>query len=296
MRAIGLLGNYGLVATVAFVLGLLTGGFSLLASEITILSLSVMMALSLSNIEINKGVLKGTAKPTLQVLLLNYVMLTGLILLVSCFFEGEVGAGWVLMAAVPSAVAVVPFTYMLGGDTKLSLVGTTTIYLLSLAIAPLITLAFLGQDIDRLRLVSTIILMILIPIAVSQLRPLRKMPSTTKSPMINICFGVLVFAMTGANRLAFTEDPMMVFWVSVASFIRTFLIGMLVFMVVRALRQPMERGVVLALFSSYKNLGLTAAIAMALIGSDAAIPAIICIPFEIFWLIALKRAIRIGKR
>ncbi|MEM4262323.1 MAG: hypothetical protein QXY98_01125 [Thermoplasmata archaeon] len=295
MRTSDALGSYGIIATAAFVLGLLIGGFPMFASEITIVSLAVMMTLSLSNVTIGRGVLKGTARPTMLAFLLNYVLLTGLILAMAWFFDEELGAGWVLMAAVPSAVAVVPFTYMLGGDTRLSLVGTTTIYLLSLILAPLITIVFLGQAIDRFRLLYTIVLMILIPIAVSQLPALRKMGSSTKTPLINICFGVLVFTMTGANRSAFTEDPSMVFWVSVASFVRTFLIGMMILAASRALRQPGERSVVLVLFSSYKNLGLTAALAMALIGSTAAIPATICIPFEIFWLIALKWLVRVPR-
>jgi len=293
MRALDIFGGYGTIATTAFVLGLLLGGFPLFASEITILSLAAMMTLSLSNMAIGRDVLRGTATPTLLAILLNYVLLTGLILIISSFFNGELAAGWVLVAAVPSAVAVVPYTYMLGGDTRLSLVGTTAIYFLSLILAPLITIVFLGQEIDRIRLVYTIVLMILIPIAVSQLPPLRRMSASRKTPLINICFGVLVFTMTGANRSAFTGDPNMVFWVSSACFVCTFLIGVIILLVSRARKQPPERGVAFVLFSSYKNTGLAAAVAMALIGPAAAIPATIFVPFEIFWLVTLKRLVRL---
>jgi len=293
MQALDIFGGYGTIATTAFVLGLLLGGFPLFASEITILSLAAMMTLSLSNVAIGRDVLRGTATPTLLAILLNYVLLTGLILIISSFFNGELAVGWVLVAAVPSAVAVVPYTYMLGGDTRLSLVGTTAIYFLSLILAPLITIVFLGQEIDRIRLVYTIVLMILIPIAVSQLPPLRRMSVSRKTPLINICFGVLVFTMTGANRSAFTGDPNMVFWVSSACFVCTFLIGVIILLVSRARKQPPERGVALVLFSSYKNTGLAAAVAMALIGPAAAIPATIFVPFEIFWLVTLKRLVRL---
>jgi BASS family bile acid:Na+ symporter len=293
MRALDIFGGYGTIATTAFVLGLLLGGFPLFASEITILSLAAMMTLSLSNVAIGRDVLRGTATPTLLAILLNYVLLTGLILIISSFFNGELAAGWVLVAAVPSAVAVVPYTYMLGGDTRLSLVGTTVIYFLSLILAPLITIVFLGREIDRIRLVYTIVLMILIPIAVSQLPPLRRMSASRKTQLINICFGVLVFTMTGANRSAFTGDPNMVFCVSSACFVCTFLIGVIILSVSRARKQPPERGVAFVLFSSYKNTGLAAAVAMALIGPAAAIPATIFVPFEIFWLVTLKRLVRL---
>ncbi|MDH4122714.1 MAG: hypothetical protein OEV21_01305, partial [Thermoplasmata archaeon] len=226
---------------------------------------------------------------TLLSILLNYALLTGLILVMTLFFSDEsLIAGWVLMAAVPSAVAVVPFTYMLKGDTRLSLMGTTSIYLLSLVLAPLITLVFLGQEIDRFRLIYTIVLMILIPIGISQLPQLRRIGTGLKTPMINACFAVLVFAMTGANREAFGEDPSMVAWVAVACLTRTFIVGLVVLYLLKFTKMPVEKKTTLVLFSSYKNLGLTAAIAMALIGYEAAIPATICIPFEIFWLVALK--------
>ena len=283
-----LLGSYSLVVTIALLLGLLTGGFPAYASEITIGSLAVMMTLSLSNVTIGRESLRGIARPTLMSVILNYLLLTGLLLGIALFFTDDLRTGWILMAAVPSAVAVVPFAYMLGGDTRLALMGTTAIYLLSLVLAPLLTLIFIGQEIDRERLITTIVLMILIPIGVSQLKPLRLLRQSVKNPFINICFGVLVFAMTGANRGAFTEDPSMVAWVSLASLIRTFGIGIAILGILMLLKNQMARGKVYVLFGSYKNLGLTAAVAMALVSSEAAIPATICIPFEIFWLVFLK--------
>jgi len=281
--------NYAFIVVIALILGLATGGFPGYPAEITIAALAIMMTLSLSEIRITRGSFSGLGGPTVAAIALNYLLLTGMILLIAQFFEDELRSGWILMAAVPSAVAVVPFTYMIGGDTRFSLVGTTTIYLLALILAPLITLMAIGQEIERLRLIFTILLLIVIPLIISRLPTLRNMKRVRKTPLINLCFGILVFTMIGANRNAF-EELSMVAWISLASLIRTFCIGLLVLWVLRRIKISSDKAKVLTLFASYKNLGLTAAIAMAIIGSEAAIPAAICIPFEIIWLIALKAA------
>lgn len=288
MNPRGILGNYAAIVFLALFLGLATGGFPGYASEITIISLAVMMTLSLSNVRGGGESKREVMSQVAYAILLNYGLLTALIIAISLLYSGDLRTGWVLMAAVPSAVAVVPFSYMIRGDTKVALVGTTAIYLLSLAIAPVITLSLVGQELDRWQLIYTIVLMIVIPLAVSRLPQLRNLSPGIKTPSINICFGVLVFAMTGANRGAFGEDPSMVFWVAIASLVRTFGVGLAVMLALRAREMRSEKARVFVLFSSYKNLGLTAAIAMALVGSDAAIPATICIPFEIVWLLVLK--------
>jgi predicted Na+-dependent transporter len=43
------------------------------------------------------------------------------------------------------------------------------------------------------------------------------------------------------------------------------------------------------LFASYKNLGLTATLAIALFEPVVAVPATICIVFEVVWVIFLVR-------
>ena len=288
MPKINLLNSYGLVVTISLILGLVTGGSPIFQAEITIVVLAVMMMLSLSEIDFRSVFFKGIIGKTSVTLLLNYGLLTGLILAISLLFTEDLRSGWILMAAVPSAIAVVPFSYILKANTGLALMGTTTIYMIALLIAPSLAIAGIGQGIDQSRLIYTIIILIVIPIGLSRIPNLRKIRSTTKTPMINLCFGVLVFIMTGANRGAFTEEASMVFWVALASLLRTFGVGLSVLAVLRFIKTESRTAKVYVLFSSYKNLGLTAALAMALISYEAAIPATICIPFELVWLVFLK--------
>jgi hypothetical protein len=47
----------------------------------------------------------------------------------------DLSVGYVVMAAIPSAVVVLPFTYLLKGNMTVSLIGSASLYLLALAMA-----------------------------------------------------------------------------------------------------------------------------------------------------------------
>jgi BASS family bile acid:Na+ symporter len=73
------------------------------------------------------------------------------------------------MAAIPSAVAVLPFTYLLKGEMMVSLIGSASLYLLALIVVPLISFQFLEVGrIEPLKLISVLVQMILIPFIVSR--------------------------------------------------------------------------------------------------------------------------------
>jgi BASS family bile acid:Na+ symporter len=75
------------------------------------------------------------------------------------------GSGFVILAAVPPAVAVIPFTFFLKGDTDFSLIGTISAYLGALLITPLMVLLFIGTSfVDHLKLMIITIELIFAPL------------------------------------------------------------------------------------------------------------------------------------
>ncbi len=65
-----------------------------------------------------KGALAGFA--------INYLRRSGLILVLSSWLENEaIRRGFVVMAAVPPAVAIIPLTELLGGALRISLYDGT---------------------------------------------------------------------------------------------------------------------------------------------------------------------------
>ena len=77
---------------------------------------------------------------------MTYVILNGAILLLSALLIGDhnLWIGFVLIAAVPPAVAVIPFTAILEGNVSSTLSGTVASYLAALLIMPLMFWIFIG--------------------------------------------------------------------------------------------------------------------------------------------------------
>jgi len=289
MRPSEVLESYSHMMVLGLVLGLLVGGFPAMTKEISMASLALLMTFSLANIRLGEAVGRGQAKDAAVALVLNYVLLSGVILAMGWMFSEEIWWGWVLMAAAPSAVSVVPFTAILGGRTGGVLFATAVNYILALALMPLICLLFIGSAVSSWSLVTYLLVLIALPMALSRgvmrLRPSKRASTVT----MNLAFAVLIFAVAGSNRDAFFDDLVLVTVISVACIVRTFGTGLGTEYVLRALGRPKEERIGHVLFASYKNLGLTATLAIALFEPVVAVPATICIVFEVVWVIWLGR-------
>jgi len=284
-----ILANNVLMMVIAFIAGFALGGFPALNSELAMASLVVVMSLSLGGLSLKGLDPRKHLRPTVIALLLSFGVSSVVTILLGQFFEGQVRIGWILLAAVPSAVAVIPFTYMLKGDLQFSLVSSTMLYILSLALTPLITVAFIGTAVSPVTLLWYVAMLIFLPMVLS--RGLKRMPLSRNSRtiLINVSFFVLTFAVTGANRDAFLGDTLLVTSLVIVAFVRTFAVGGAVEVLARRFKVDREARIPMVLFATYKNTGMAAALAVALIGSEAAIPATICMALEIVWFLALTK-------
>lgn len=289
MTPMRVLESYSAMMALGLVLGVLLGGFPALTKEISMASLAILMTLSLSNVRLGETRSKGHVKDAAVALGLNYGMLTVVILLLGSMFHEDLWWGWVLMAAAPSAVSVVPFTTIMGGRTSKALFSTSVNYVVALGLMPLISLALIGSSVSVESLVSSLLLLIVLPMALSRGVAKARLEKHTVSVVMNISFAVLIFAVAGSNREAFFEEPWIVLAVSAASIVRTFGTGLGTEYALRARRVPKDERIHLVMFASYKNLGLTATLAIALFEPVVAVPATICIVFEVVWVIFLVR-------
>jgi BASS family bile acid:Na+ symporter len=289
MRVGAIIESSSLSMIASLSLGLAVGGFPYFTKEISMAALAVLMTLSLSTVSITGVRGRDQAAHAAKALVLNYVLLTGVILLLGLFFSDELWPGWVLMAAAPSAVSVVPFTTMLGGRTTSALYSTAVIYLAALIVMPLMCIALIGSSVSVSGLVTSLLLLIALPMAIS--RPVSKLrlDKRVNTILMNISFAVVIFAVTGANRDAFFGQPELVLAISLACFIRTFGVGIAAEYSLRFAGLQKTDRISYVLFASYKNLALTATLAIALFEPVAAVPATICIVFEILLVIFLLR-------
>jgi BASS family bile acid:Na+ symporter len=285
-----MLRNTNAVFISAIIAGLALPALSDFFVGYVLLALIIIMTFSTTQITLSFADLKGQLRQVFSAFLVNYVFLSGIIVLSSWILleDPDLIAGFVIMAAVPPAIAVVPLTGLLRGNTSLSLISSTFLYLLSPILAPLIVYLAAGfTGIDVLALIKVLVELILLPLLFSRmlmrLKPYQRIKED-QIIIINACFFILIYAVVGVNRGVFFRDFSMVALVSGICILRTFASGTIIYLLAKGTRVENASAVSYTLFGSYKNLGLTATMALALLGERACIPAAICIPFEILLL------------
>ena len=216
MRVPGFLQNHSIMMILGLVTGISIGGFPAATKEISMGALALLMTISLTNIRLSDTKARRLSRDAVLTLALNYGYLSGVILLIGSFFGEELWWGWVLMAAAPSAISVVPFTSILKGDTHKALFSTSVNYLSALVLMPVISLALIGSAVSVMSLVSSLLLLIVLPMAVSRALMRWEIRQEHRASVTNIAFFVLIFAVAGSNREAFLNDFSMVMAVSAA--------------------------------------------------------------------------------
>jgi bile acid:Na+ symporter, BASS family len=284
--------NSNLMFLAAFLLGLIFGNYASLLKEFLLPALVLIMSLATTQISlVQLTQVRHYIRDILLVFVINYLFLSGLILLANHLMirDHDLYVGFVVMAAIPSAVAVLPFTYLLKGEMSVSLFGSIGLYLLALVMAPLISLNLLDVGrIDIPRLAYALILMIILPFLVSRI--LLKWDAFHRVKdhtgiLVNLAFFLIIYVVIGMNRSTFLGHFDILILVSSIAFLRTFFSGHLVDFLSRRAGVDRERRMSYVLFGSYKNLGLAAAIAVVLFNERAAIPSAVAIPFEILFFV-----------
>ncbi len=270
------------------VVGFATGGFPAYSREISEIALALGMTFSLSEISFAGISARAELRPFLVSLGMSYGVLSGVALAFAFLSrDPSLHDGWVLMASVPPAIAVVPITSYLEGDTRRTLISLAALYLLGLVLVPSLTLAFTNLTVPVGELVVQTILLIGVPLVAS--RPLRRWSRIGgfRSSAVSVSFFFLVTAIAGSTRGPLLARPDLLVPLSLMLCGRTFGLGTAVIGLTRALDLPRAARVTVTAFASFKNLGLTVVLAFAVFGPVATLPSIVCLVFEILWLGAL---------
>ena len=290
-----LLRNRNFILILAIILGLTIGEPVASKTQPLVLpALALVMTLSATNITSREFTsLKNMPRPILTSLLLNYVVLGGLILLLAWWLidDRELWTGFVVLATVPPAVAVVPFSYVLGGNTLFSLMGMAGAYLAALVLMPVAMALFLGVDFfEPVKLLLILGELILIPIVVSRIllaTKLDKRIAKWRGTIVNWSFFVTLFTIVGLNRQAFFGEFDVLLRIIIIAVAASFVLGYIIELVTKALRVDRATSISLTLMGTLKNYGLASGILLTLFGERAAIPASVCTVFGILMLVWL---------
>jgi bile acid:Na+ symporter, BASS family len=294
-KIIKILRNRDFLLLFSIALGLAWGDGARVTEKAVLPALALVMTLAVMGVPI--GVFRSPRSliaPTLAGLLLNYGVLGGMLLALNFAFigDGALRAGFVIMAAAPPAVAVIPFTFLLKGDSPFSLVATVGCYLAALAIMPVLTLALLGEGFADSRKVAMIMAeLILAPLLIS--RFLRWSGAAGKlepwkGPLTNWGFALVVYTIVGLNRNQFLAEPLLILPVALIAFSATFLLGFAIERVARLLKVGREKRVSLVLLGTHKNTGLAAGLALTLFNEETALPASVSTVFMIVYIVWLS--------
>jgi BASS family bile acid:Na+ symporter len=286
--------NRDFILVSAVVCGLALGRGANWTQPLVLPALAVVM--TLSTMGVRSEMLRSPRelwRPALSGLLLNYVVLGGILLGLSFLLirEPAMNDGFVLLVAVPPAIAVIPFTEFLRGNTTFSLLATVACYLGALIITPLIALGFWGTSfIEPGTLILVIVELIAAPLLISRVLlrtsvAIRLEP--IKGTITNWSFFVVMYTIVGMNRGLFLQRPLSLVPVAVIALVSTFLLGTVIAMVGKSIGIDRSTLTSLVLLGTLKNYGIAGGLALALFSKKTAIPAAVSSVFMIVYIIWL---------
>ncbi|MDQ5985740.1 MAG: hypothetical protein CSYNP_01456 [Syntrophus sp. SKADARSKE-3] len=231
--------------------------------------------------------------PALKGVLMSYAVSATVILLLSAALiqDESLWKGFVLVAAVPPAVAVIPFVEFLEGNRSLALLGTAGAYLAALAIMPMLTVGLIGETLlDIGKLITVMTFLIIIPLVISRFLLWKGWHKLFRRPsglITNWSFFIVLYTIVGLNRTALVSNPRAIFPVILISFTTLFVTGYAIEKIAKFYRIPQETITALNLLGTLKNYGLSGGLALAFINREAALPSAIGTIFLILYVIYL---------
>jgi len=200
--------------------------------------------------------------------------------------------GFILVAAVPPAVAVIPFALFLRGNMDLALLGTIGAYLGALIITPLIALVFLGTGfISPAKLLLILGELIVGPLIVSRILAstgLSKKIDPYKGPITNWSFFLVIYIMTGLNRDIFFQQPLSIVPVAIVAILTTFVLGWVIEKIGDFFHYEKAKLTSFVLLATFKNYGLAGALALVFFNPQTAVPATVTSAVGILYFIWLE--------
>ena len=290
-----LIRNRDFLMAMALGLGLSWGGGARWTETAVLPSLALVM--TLATMGVAGSIFFSPRKlivPALLGIALNYVLLGGLLLGMSRFLitEQALADGFVIMTAVPPAVAVIPFSAILNGNQTLALIGTLGCYLAALLLTPLIAYWFLGSSLgDPGKVMTIMVELILLPLVLSRIliwRGWAKRLEPWRGTITNWSFFLIVYTIIGLNRQLFFERPGALVLPALIALASTFLLGLGIEKTARRCGADPQTVTTMVLLGTHKNTGLAAGLALSLFSDQTAVPATITTIFMLVYMIRLS--------
>ncbi len=243
---------------------------------------ALALAMTLSTMEIGNeafGRPRSLFFPALLGIVMNYIVLGNIIIGLSALLirDEMLWTGFVLIAAVPPAIAVIPFSSILRGNTPLSMFGTVGAHLGALAIMPLISISLIGAAaFDPLKLLMISLELIVLPLALSRLlirKGWKERIDPYRGTITNWSFFLVLYTMIGLNSNLIFDRISSLLPIAAVCISVTFILGFLIDWVCKRFHLPKETRTSIVLLGTLKNHGTAGGIAITFFSQEAALPA-----------------------
>lgn len=289
-----LLNNRNFIFLLSIVLGLLLPEPAQWTKLAMMPALALVMTLATVNVP-NDYFLKprDILVPSLWGMIMTYVVLGGVILAMAALLipDRNLWIGFVLIAAVPPAVAVIPFTAILEGNISDTLSGTVASYLAALLVMPLLFWIFIGTGFaDPYKLVRIMLLLIVLPLILSRVILYLKWHeriAPVRGLITDWGFFIVLYSMIGINRDLIFSKPLAILPLAAVVLAATFVLGFVIEKTGALLKKEKKDMVSFVLLGTLKNQGIAGGLAIALFEKEAALPSAVYSVFMILYFMWL---------
>jgi len=295
--------NRNVILISAVVLGLTIGENAMHLKPYTTYILIVTMLFSMTGLSTSSLFpLRKVVKPMMTATFLNYFIFGFVIILLAWILmpDDQLFYGFVVIAAAPPGVAIVPFAGILKGDIEYSIIGVFGAFLAAIVITPIVIGLFSGFEdtVNPVELIFLMVKLIIVPLVLSRLLLLKTLLPTVKKirgKMVDVGFALIIFTAVGMNRQVFFQDYDVLFLISLVLLAGTFGIGSLYEYLLKRTKQNSEITTSQILLLTIKSSGFSVVTAITLFGEKAAIPSAVLAVIVLLYLLFLSSKMELKK-
>lgn len=287
--------NRNSILVFAVLAGVIVGEKASLFKGFTFPALAITMTFSMTGMRMSHlGNFSAVYKPLLMGILLNYGLFAIVLLPLAWWLmpTPELFYGFVVIAAAPPGVAIIPFSYILKGDVIYAIIGVVGAFLASIFIAPLFVKLFASSGgISSWELFVMMAQLIIIPLVVSRFllwKPLFKYVEPIRGKVVDWGFAVLIFVAVGLNSDVFFSDPLLLVKVTLVLLSATFVLGFVYTKLAEKIGIPRDVVITQSMLVAIKSSGFSVFTAISIFGKEAAIPSAVMAVVVLLYLIYLS--------
>lgn len=294
MKFISIFLNRNFILMAAIVAGLALGDEVSFLNHFSLYILGAVMAFSATSLATNELLpVSNAIRISASSVLLNFIVFPTIILTAAWFLIPDklIFYGFVVIAASPAGAAIIPFTTMLGGDLKYSIIGVSGIYLASVFITPFMIEIFTAQSsLSSFQLLMMMMKVIIIPLFISRLLLVKSLKHFTvrwRGKITDLGFALIIIGAVGSNQNQIFTDYQLMLICAFILMAGIFVPGILFHYISTRHAIPLPRTISMNMMLTIKSSAFTTAASFALFGPAATLPSAVLAVVVLLYLIFL---------